>query len=181
MAFENPYLADFAPIFFSVLKEKGINPAKTEVIIFDEETDEQHPFERTGVLEVLYQLSGKLNALTIYTDRQEFFEKFAEQTYEENGLLVVIRGKKEQAKALKQNTEDRSGVILDFEWQGACYRPHKGACSGYIPLHKMPWEMRENLDIRVPFGYNTVIVKSNCTKDRIFVRDRFDEGFYRDE
>ena len=60
-------------------------------------------------------------------------------------------------------------------------RTQKSAGGGYIPIHKKPWEIRENLDILVPFGYNTVIVKSKCTNDKKFVNDRFDEGFYRDE
>lgn len=181
MAFENPYLVDFAPLFFSVIKEKGFNPAKVEVIIFDEEADEHHLFERIGVPEVLNQLIDNINALTIYTDRPQLFERFAEQAYEDNGLLVTINPKREQCRAVRQKADDRIGVILDFEWKGDCYRPDKGACKGYIPIHKKPWEMRENLDILVPFGYNTVIVKSNHVKDKIFVRDRFDEGFYRDE
>ncbi len=74
-----------------------------------------------------------------------------------------------------------TGVILDFEWRGACYSQRRAGCSGYIPIHKKAWGMQENLDIQVPFGYNTVIVKGDYTNDRIFVNDRFDEGFYRDE
>ena len=51
----------------------------------------------------------------------------------------------------------------------------------YLPIHKKPWKVAENLDIIVPFSYNTVIVKSNYANDKKFVNDRFDEGFYRDE
>lgn len=181
MAFENPYLVEFAPIFFSIVKEKGINPAKVELIVFDEEVDERHLFERVGVLEVLVQLREGINAMTIYTDRPEFFRIFVEQTYEENGLLVILVSKKEQNKAEHARVAGMFGMILDFEWRGICYSMGRGPCCGYIPIHKKPWEMRENLDIIVPFGYNTVIVKGKHTNDKIFVRDRFDEGFYRDE
>lgn len=181
MAFENPYLVDFAPIFFAVMKAKGVNPAKIELIIFDEEADEHHPFERAGVLDVLHQLSGDINALTICTDRPEYFSEFVERTYEENGLLVVLTSKRMQGSTMLHRSEGMTGVILDFEWRGACYSQRRAGCSGYIPIHKKAWGMQENLDIQVPFGYNTVIVKSDYTNDRIFVNDRFDEGFYRDE
>ena len=181
MAFENPYLVDFAPIFFSVLKEKGVNPAKVELVIFDEEADEHHPFERAGVLDVLDQLSGDINALTICTDRPEHFFDFAESACEESGLLVVILPKRMQNSHMRQRLAGMTEVILDFEWRGSCYNQRKGDCGGYIPIHKKTWGMQENLDILVPFGYNTVIVKGNRTNDKIFVSDRFDEGFYRDE
>ncbi len=91
MAFENPYLVDFAPIFFAVMKAKGVNPAKVELIIFDEEADEHHPFERAGVLDVLHQLSGDINALTICTDRPEYFSEFVERTYEKTDCWWFLR------------------------------------------------------------------------------------------
>ena len=181
VAFENPYLVDFTPIFFSIIKEKGINPAKVELIIFDEEADEYRPFERADVLDVLNQLCNSINALTIYTDRPEIFSEFVEQIYEESGLLTTIAPKKAQKKVVQHQSQGMTGVILDFEWRGTCYQSGRGDCTGYIPIHKKPWEMRENLDILVPFGYNTVIVKGKHTNDKRFVRDRFDEGFYRDE
>ena len=42
------------------------------------------------------------------------------------------------------------------------------------------WKIAENLDIIVPFGYNTVIVKSRQNKKKKPVRDRFEEAFYSD-
>lgn len=181
MAFENPYLADFASIFFGVIKEKRMDPAKMELIIFDEEVDERRIFERTDVLDVLNQLCESLNALTIYTDRPDFFKGFIERACEEMGLLVVVATKKEQSRAAVMRSGSTTGVILDFEWKGPCYNGGKHPACGYIPIHKKPWEMRENLDIIVPFSYNTVIVKGKYANDKKFVRDRFDEGFYRDE
>ena len=50
-------------------------------------------------------------------------------------------------------------------------------------LHSNPQEtleIAENLDIIVPFGYNTVIVKSRQNKKKKPVRDRFEEAFYSD-
>lgn len=181
MAFENPYLVDFAPIFFSIIKEKEINPAKAELIIFDEEEREVHSFEQADVLDVLNQLRESINSLTVYTDRKEYFFEFAEAAYEENGLVTAIRTKKEQKWAGRSTSAGKFKIILDFEWRGQCYHLGKTTNCGYIPIHKKNWEVRENLDIVVPFGYNIVIVKGKHANDRKYVRDRFEEGFYRDE
>ena len=181
MIVENPCLMDFVPIFLTVLEEKTLNPAKVELVVFDEEVDESHIFERAGVLEVLCQLKDYINAMTIYTERSGFFAEFVESTYEETGLLAVVMPKKEQRRAGRGQSKEMDTVILDFEWRGICYNLGKNGSCGYIPIHKKPWEIRENLDIVVPFGYNTVIVKGKHTNDKKFVNDRFDEGFYRDE
>ena len=181
MIIDNPCLMDFAPIFMAVVKEKSMNPAKVELVIFDEELEKGQIFERAGVLEVLYQLKEYINTMTIYTERPEFFVEFVESTYEETGLLAVVKPKKEQKKAGCGQTKEKSVVILDFERYGICYNFSGNANCAYIPIHKKPWEIRENLDIIVPFGYNTVIVKGKYTNDKNLIRDRFDEGFYRDE
>lgn len=181
MAFENPYLVDFAPIFFSIIKEKEINPAKTEIIIFDEELEESRFFEQADVLDVLNQLRENINALTVYTNRQEYFLEFAEYAYEENGLVTEIRSKKEEKKVGKIHDQGKFKLILDFERRGQCYYLGRETNYGYIPIYKKPWVIRENLDIAVPFGYNTVIVKGKYTNDRKCIKDRFEEGFYRDE
>ena len=72
-------------------------------------------------------------------------------------------------------------MILDFERKGDCRIGDWNKTGAYLPIYKKPWKIAENLDIIVPFGYNTVTVKSDYTNDKKFVNDRFDEGFYRDE
>jgi len=181
MIIENPCLMDFAPLFLAVMEEKAINLANAELVVFDETLNEGHNFERAGVLEVLYQLKEYINAMTIYTDRVEFFAEFVESTYEETGLLIVVLPKKEQKKTGCGQLKNITVIILDFERKGSGYDFGRNSNCAYIPIHKKTWEMRENLDIIVPFGYNTVIVKGKHTNDRKYVRDRFDEGFYRDE
>ena len=146
MSYENPYLIDFAPIFFGVIKEKGINPAKIELIVFDEEAEERHIFERVDVLDVLNQLCENLNALTIYTERPDFFTVFAEKVHEETGLLVIIVSKQQQNRADRALPPSTTGIILDFERNGSCYSLERLPNCGYIPIHKRPWKMRENLD-----------------------------------
>ena len=105
MAFENPYLVNFAPILLAAIREKGIDPAKMELIILDEKADEHYMFERTGILDVLNQLKGELNALTIYTDRPEYFAGFVKCSYEEDGLVTILASKKEQKNAICRNMD----------------------------------------------------------------------------
>ncbi len=178
MVYENPFLTDFASIFLKIIRKKGFDPAKLEVVIFDVEADF---FEKNEVLDVLYQLGEILNALTIYTERPQDFYAFAERYSEETGLMTVLASKREQKKALVKNWSGDRKLILDFEKKGCCYGVGKYAEYGYIPIYKRPWEMSENLDIMVPFSYNIVIVKGKNTDGRQYVRDRFDVGFYRDE
>ena len=84
----------------------------------------------------------------------------------------------------KRQADMRPGVgdtlVLDFEWEGQCYFNLLAQGKNYIPIHKKPWKIAENLDIIVPFGYNTVIVKSRQNKKKKPVRDRFEEAFYSD-
>lgn len=181
MAFSNPFLTDFSGIFFEILKTKEIDPSRMELIVLDEEPEERHVFERADTRDVLYQLGPQLNAVTIYTNRQEYFFEYVQKMDEENGLIVTVLPKlSKKGRALMQTTRD-CALVLDFEWNGKCeLGGTDGKCS-YLPIHKKPWKVAGNLDISVPFGYNTVIVKSKHTNDKKFVNDRFEEGFYRDE
>lgn len=69
-------------------------------------------------------------------------------------------------------------LLLDFEWEGDCYTGQMGEGRAYIPIHKKPWKQGENLDIMVPIGYNTVIVKGMQKQQEKLGRDRFEEAFY---
>ena len=88
------------------------------------------------------------------------------------------------AQGVVDRADMRPGVgdtlVLDFEWEGQCYFNLLAQGKNYIPIHKKPWKIAENLDIIVPFGYNTVIVKSRQNKKKKPVRDRFEEAFYSD-
>lgn len=192
MSYANEFLRNFRPIFYSILKEKKIPPEKAELFIIDEEPEDHSIFEPADVLDVLEQLAPDLNFLTIYTERPVYFTEYAETMYEENGLIVSIfskchlkngDGKKNVYRDLRScevngRPEAIPKLVLDFEWEGKCYdgqiRP--GRC--YIPIHKKPWEIGENLDIRVPIGYNTVIVKGIQNQRKEPEQDRFETAFY---
>ena len=175
MSYSNAFLRDFRPVFLGILKEKKLPPAKVALEIIDEEPDGAGIFEPAGVMEVLGQLRGDLNFLTIYTQRPAYFYEFAETMYEENGLLVRLFPKEGKRVEVLQAT---ATLVLDFEWEGGCHFCQIQRGRYYVPIHKRPWKKGENLDIIVPIGYNTVTVKSVQEEKQKPRRDRFEEAFY---
>lgn len=180
MSYSNEFLTNFKPVYFGILQAKRIPPEKAELEAIDEDADDVRIFEPEDTKSVLEQLAADLNFLTIYTDRPAYFWEFAETMYEENGLLVMIFPKKYLDRKKNFFSEDRfpKKLILDFEWQGKCYEQQIRQGKHYIPIHKKPWETAENLDIVVPIGYNTVIVKRPKNIREKPYRDRFEEAFY---
>lgn len=184
MSYSNEFLRDFKPVFSAILKAKGIRPDKMELEVIDEEPEDHSIFEPADAKDVLEQLSADLNFLTIFTDRPAYFGEFAETMYEENGLVVMIFpkecfGNKGHLKnAGRVSVQKSQKLVLDFEWEGACYLRQTGPGRFYIPIHKKPWETAENLDIMVPIGYNTVIVKGSEIRNEEPVWDRFETAFY---
>lgn len=184
MSYSNVFLRDFRPVFLGILNEKKLPPAQVVLEIIDEEPEGEGIFEPVGVRDVLEQLAEDLNFLTIYTERPAYFFRFAEIMYEENGLIVNIFSKSRVYGVRKKPNVGCGKVqtlILDFEWEGDCHMQQMRYGKFYVPIHKKPWEKGENLDIRVPIGYNTVIVKGIQNKRKKPRRDRFEEAFYMRE
>lgn len=180
MSYSNVFLRDFRPVFLGILNEKKLQPEQVVLEIIDEEPDGEGIFEPVGVREVLEQLAEDLNFLTIYTERPAYFLPFAETMYEETGLIVNIfqkAGLKQSVKNINFGVHEQT-LILDFEWEGECHMQQMHCGKFYIPIHKKPWEKRENLDIMVPIGYNTVIVEGIQNNRKKPWRDRFEEAFY---
>lgn len=175
MSYPNEFLQNFRPIFFAIVREKSLSLKQVEVEIIDEESADYSVFEPADVRDVLEQLAEDLNFLTIYTQRPAYFKEFAETMYEENGLIVTFFPKN---KIKNADAEGSPKLLLDFEWQGKCYGGQMCRGRYYIPIHKKPWQKAENLDIIVPIGYNTVIVKSIQNKRKKSKQDRFEEAFY---
>ncbi len=203
MSYSNRFLRDFRPVFMAILKEKQIDPGQLALEIIDEEPEGRGIFEPAGVREVLEQLSEDLNFLTIYTERPAYFYEYAETMYEENGLVVTIFPKEKLRSAgnvSSHSSESRCGqmqicslpeetgqkmrlakacqMVLDFEWEGECHFGQMRQGRYYIPIHKKPWKIGENLDITIPIGYNTVIVKDIQNQRKKPWGDRFEEAFY---
>lgn len=176
MSYSNAFLRDFRPVFLGILKEKKLPPAQVALEIIDEEPDGRGIFEPASVREVLEQLTEDLNFLTIYTERPAYFYEFAETMYEENGLIVMLFPKRECKRQIALRAV--ATLVLDFEWEGACHFAQMQPGRYYVPIHKKPWKQGENLDIMVPIGYNTVIVKRIQEEKKKPGRDRFEEAFY---
>ena len=153
---ENPYLPQFRNIIDQVLRQRNISYRNFAPVCIDEEKPELFLMEE-DIFTVLYELERDLNALTIITDRPELFASYAARMEEENGLMVSIL---EKQKIRAEVPFSFSGnVILDFEQHGHFCTAEKTDGFCYIPIYKIPWQKGENLDILVPIGYNTVIVK----------------------
>ena len=148
----NPYLSQLRFILEQVLKARGLEYRNLRLIIIDTDMEPESLLDEDDVGSVLEQLSYDLNFLTVLTNRPAYFQKFVETMYEENGLPVNLYSKGEQRKT-------DANTVLDFEQQGSLWNLNLTEPSIYLPIYKKQWETAENLDISVPIGYNTVIVK----------------------
>lgn len=180
MSYANEYLRDFRPVFLGILKAKGIRPEQLTLEILDEESPRYSLFEPADVLDVLEQLADEINRLTIYTERAAYFAGFAEKMYEENGLIVTISHRREfEGKWIGASEKGETVcLVLDFEWEEKCHMTCQQRGRYYVPIHKKRWLAVDNLDIMVPFGYNTLIVKDLQREKREPMTDRFEAAFY---
>ena len=180
MSFSNEFLYDFKPVYEGILMAKDVKPERAIVEVIDEEQEGAGMFEPAGALEVLEQIGDDVNTLTIYTDRAAYFWEFVETMYEKNGLVSLIVSKKHLGLA-KKTVGCSSIFLFDFEWDGAFYEKQIALGKHYIPIHKRAWRTAENLDIAVPIGYNTVIVKSMHHQREKLGRDRLKKLFMKIE
>lgn len=153
---ENPYLPQFRNIMEQILKKRGISYRDFAPVCIDEKKPELLLMEE-DIVTVLHELERDLNALTIITERPDFFASYAARMEEEYGLMVSVREKGHMG--VESPFLFPGNVILDFERSGHFCTPEKTDGYCYIPIYKIPWQSGENLDILVPIGYNTVIVK----------------------
>ncbi len=123
------------------------------------------------ILEALCQITDGLNHLVIYTKRPEYFSDFAGRMLREYGLIVVL-APKENDRVMPDS------LVLDFEYARQMKTDFLQKDVIYLPIYKKPWQIAENLDISVPIGYNTVIVKGAIKQDVSSYPDRFEREFY---
>lgn len=79
---ENPYLPQFRNIMEQVLKKRGISYRDFAPVCIDEEKPELLLMEE-DIVTVLHELERDLNALTILTERPDFFSSYAARMEEE--------------------------------------------------------------------------------------------------
>ncbi len=157
---ENPYLPRLKYILQELLKTREMSYGAMHLLVIDTDLEPESLLDEDDVGLALQLLSEDLNFLTIFTGRPAYFEDYVETMYEETGLLVSLEGKDSQRKM-------DANVVLDFEQQGGFWKLELTEPSIYLPIYKKTWETVENLDICIPIGYNTVIVKGNQEKERV--------------
>lgn len=156
--YENPYLPWMRQILWDVLPQRGLSYQTLRLAVLDTDEDEEVIFWEDMVLQVLNDLAEDLNGLLIFTRRPAYFQEYVERMYEENGLLVEL-WEKERLEKEHFQVQLAANTLLDFERQGGMRRMRLREPGLYIPVYKKPWKTAENLDILVPIGYNTVIVR----------------------
>ena len=149
---ENPYLPYFRSILEQILDQYGVSYGNLCPLLLDRNTQPESMLSGDDVELVLEQMSADLNFLRIATDRPAYFSYYIEKMYEENGLVVQIQEK-------NRFSLEGINVVLDMEQRGGLRRECIQENIHYIPMYKKPWNQGQNLDISVPIGYNTVIVK----------------------
>lgn len=152
---ENPYLPRFRMILEQILGKYGMDYKNFHPLLIDTDTPPESMLDIDDVELVLEQISKDLNFLKIETERTEYFRAYIERMYEDTGLIVQTEEKGEASL-------DGINVVIDMEQEGNCNKKYIKEHIRYIPIYKKPWsevKMLQNVDISVPIGYNTVIVK----------------------
>ena len=151
----NPFLPKLRSILEQLLPMYQISYKEFRPLMIDTDSPPESLLDEDSVAGVLEQISEDLNFLRIATDRPAYFSDYIQRMYEETGLVV-------QTEPKEQEISGDVNVILDMEQQGDIARRYMRAETLYIPVFKRQWrrlEPLQNLDISIPIGYNTVIVK----------------------
>lgn len=170
----NPYLFQIREIIEQILEKRHISYEAFSPLLIDGSDSE-------AALTAAELLAPDLNRMSIITDNPAYFEGYADNMYEESGLLVEIVPKNLSGIADFSSDDFKGNVILDFEKPKEASSQIKFGKKLYIPVFKKNWEPAGNLDIAVPIGYNTVIVKGNETKQKLSYADKFERAFYGNE
>lgn len=152
---ENPYLHKLRGILEQVLLRYDMSYQEFRPLLIDTDTPPESLLDEDQVEVMLEQISQDLNFLRIITDRPAYFTDYIQRMYEDNGLVVQVCSKGGEFPT-------DANVILDMEQKGSCPMRHVKEHILYIPVYKREWcpiENMGNLDISIPIGYNTVIVK----------------------
>lgn len=168
LTYENPCIPCVHEVLRRVIQEKKLAYGKMELVVIDAEARE----DNGDVLDVLWQVCDGLNYLLIVTDQPDGFSAYAERMYEETGLIVQHAPKSGHSRV-------RGNLILDFERIGKFAERIIRPGLIYLPIYKKPWEIAENLDIKVPVGYNTLVVDGISLPQRFMDEktDRLDWDF----
>ncbi len=170
----NPYLDQIREIMEQVLEMKKIPYEAFAPILIDGR-------ESNDTLMAAELLSRDLNRLVVLTERPEYFEAYADNMYEEQGLIVEIFLKDTRKIDGLLSKISYGNVILDFEEADQDFADVKYEKILYIPIFKRRWESVGNLDIAVPIGYNVMIVRGHEMRPQQRYSDKFEQAFYENE
>lgn len=168
----NPCNMYFRSIMEQVLAKYQTEYKQLRLVIMD--TENENGMDRIHTAEEEYlvrQMVEGLNHFCICTDRPEYFAELEEELLQEYGLLTEFRTKSDGAY-------EYGSLVLDFERTGYAEQKIRSSQIIYIPIYKEKWEQLENLDIAVPIGYNTVIVKGSKIEILETSPDRLEREFY---
>ena len=174
----NGYVAQFRNILEQILEQKHISYGDFKPVLVDKNIEYDCCFRDEaadmdeGIQVVLHEIAEDLNYFQIFTDRPEYFLQYAGTMYERNGLIVEIRKKQEMDFS-------RDEMILDMEEWNQREPNGWNKAGGYLPFWKKKWEALGNLDIKVPIGYNTLIVKGLEVETERDYSDKMEAEFYK--
>lgn len=127
--YENPYLGQLRRIIEQILEQKKI-PYGQFAPVFLDGADSQYALWAADLL------GRDLNRLTILTEHPAYFERFADNMYEEHGLIAEVFFK-ERRKLTEIISDGGKGcVILDFEKPGEGFGRIRFEKKLYIPVFK---------------------------------------------
>ena len=170
----NPFLPQIREIMEQILSIRNIPYERFIPILID-------GADSKATLLSAERLGKDLNRILIFTDRPEYFEEYADNMYEEQGLIAEIFLKSRDKMEEVAKKDFYGNVILDFEEKEKKSLAEMFGNKVYIPIFKRQWEWTENLDIAVPIGYNTMTVKGSKTKEQRRCLDKFERAFYENE
>ncbi len=171
---ENLFLPQIREITKEILKKRKIPYHQFMPVIIDGKD--------SGISLLAAELLSKdLNHLIILTDRPAYFEEFADNLYEEQGLIAEIFFKSREKIEEIARQELYGNLILDFEERKKKSLAGNFEKKIYIPVFKRQWEQSGNLDIAVPIGYNTMIVRGSENPKTRHCLDKFERAFYENE
>lgn len=171
---DNPYLPWIREIVERVLQEKNISYRDFFPVLVDGEEPEKTLF-------TVKELAPELNRMAILTDDDAYFENFRDTIYENEGLIIEIFPRKGENLGSLMQRRDGEIVILDFEKEQNLINGRLFGDKLYIPIFKRKWERVGNIDIAVPIGYNTLIIRGIDKIKQQPVLDKFERAFYDKE
>lgn len=168
----NPCNLYFRKIIEQIIAQYGQEYRQLHLAVIDTEAaDVTDKIDSAEEEYLIRQMIPGLNYCAIYTNRPEYFSRMADEWFLEHGLLSELKGKSEVFTI-------QEGLILDFERGKGIPARQNVQDTIYIPIYKRAWKQRENLDITVPIGYNTVIVKGTKNSTYETFQDRLEREFY---